>query len=71
MCAYVAFSRLAPCQKAKAFTMMMSAVPIIASPVPSANLFHESAVPTLMPEGSLSLTVLILPASSSPVKFPR
>jgi hypothetical protein len=67
----VAFSRLAPCQKAKAFTMMMSAVPIMASPVPSANLFHESAVPTLMPFGRADLTVVIFAASSSPVKFPR
>lgn len=42
-----------------------------ASPVPSLNLFHESAVPTLMPLGSLDLTVLILLASSGPVKLPR
>lgn len=44
---------------------------MIASPVPSANLFHESAVPTLMPLGSLPLTVLIFSFSSGPVKLPR
>ena len=71
MGANTALSRLAPCQKAKALTMMISAVPMIASPVPSANLFHESAVPTLMPFGRLPLTVLILSFSSGPVKLPR
>lgn len=61
----------APCQNANAFMSRISDTPSTALAVPSAIRFHVSAVPTLTPSGSCAFTVLILSASSAPVKLRR